>query len=1165
MGPHATLKSPMGTFAHLHVHSHYSLLDGLPKIPDLVAAAVHRGFDSMAITDHGALYGAVEFYQECASQNIAPIIGVEAYVAPRLLTDKQPRIDDQAAHLVLLARDLEGYNNLLKLVTIAHLHGFYYKPRIDHVTLERHAQGLVALSGCLKGELAQAILRGDNSAVRETIAWHRRTFGDGNYFLEVQAHPELEDQTRVNEAVRRLGNEYGLPLIATNDSHYLEPEDAEAQDILVCIQTGKKVTDQGRLDMRGVDTSLKTEADMRRDLPGFEDAIVNAGELAKSFTMKLPLGKRFFPAFATPEGETPEAYLRLLTEQGLVKHYTNGVPDEVRERVEYELDIIMKKGYASYFLVVADFVNWARSNRIIATTRGSAAGSLVSFLIGITTVNPLLYNLPFERFLNPHRPSPPDIDMDFADNRRDDVIAYVTAKYGTDQVAQIVTFGTMAARAAVRDVGRALGYPYGLCDRVAKLIPFGSQGFHMTIERALKESPELKELDDSDPQVNNLLNLARKVEGCARHASVHAAGVVIAPSPLTDYLPLQWDVDGKHVITQYDMWSCEDVGLVKMDFLGIRNLSIMGSAVQILKKTKGIEVDLENIPLNDKKTYELMARGETMGMFQLGGSGMTRHLKELKPSTITDVMAMVALFRPGPMDSIPDFIKRKHNPKLITYLDPRLKDILHASYGIITYQDDVLLIAIHIAGYTWEEADKLRKAMGKKIPAEMARQKEKFISGCITHGGITEAKAKKLWELIEPFAAYGFNKAHAASYGIVAYQTAYLKANYPTEFMAALMTAESADLTTVAQAVSECGRLGIAVLPPDINESLSTFTVADDTRIRFGLSAIKNFGEQVAEAVIAERKNRGHFRSLEDFLARTAGRELTKKSLECLIKSGALDSFGHERQQLLDAMDTLLGYARSAAQARAAQQGSLFGAASTELRLKLPPPTPTEDSTKLAWERELLGLYITAHPFATYAEVLNGTLLPLGELQGLSGEPAVTIGGLISATKQVTTKKGEQMLFATIEDTTSSTEVICFPSSYREFARLLQPDSVVAVRGRLSRRDGERKVILQSIQVLTNPSTAVSDIKRWLNGTSLFERRTGTELIITLPAGTAPAAVQELKDLLNAHAGTAPVNFEMLENGAIRRVATPFRVNPSPELLSACQELLGHGSVRTST
>ncbi|MFA4936665.1 MAG: DNA polymerase III subunit alpha, partial [Patescibacteria group bacterium] len=793
----------MSKFIHLHVHSHYSLLDGLPKIPDLVAFAKTLGQEALALTDHGVMYGAIEFYKEATAQGIKPIIGVETYFAHRSLKNKQVRVDDTAYHLVLLAKDLQGYHNLLKLISISHLQGFYYKPRIDFATLKEYHQGLIALSGCLKGNIPQALLAEDTVTAEKLARQYLSIMGEENFYLEIQAHPELPEQINVNQKIAALSKKIGVPMAATNDVHYLRPSDAEAQDILVCIQTGKKVTDENRLNMNKVNTSMKNETEMLRDLPGFEHAIYQTTEIAKQINLEIPLSKLFFPNYTTPHGETTEVYLRLLTEDGLTKKYPGGVEEQVRDRLEYELGIIMKKGYAGYFLVVADFVNWARQHEIIATTRGSAAGSLVSYLLGITTINPLTYNLPFERFLNPQRPSPPDIDMDFADNRRDEVIAYVTAKYGTSRVAQIVTFGTMMARAAIRDVGRVLGYPYGQCDRIAKMIPFGHQGFPMTIERALKETSELNALYTEDGEVKRLLELAKKVEGCARHASVHAAGIVISPTPLTDYTPLQMDVDDQHTITQYDMGACEAVGLVKMDFLGIRNLSILGSAIEIIEKTKGVKVDLDNLPLNDEATFSLLAQGNTMGLFQLSSSGMTKYLTELQPTNIYDIMAMVALYRPGPINSIPDFIKRKHNAKLISYLDPRLKDILQTSYGIITFQDDVLLISISIAGYTWEEADKLRKAIGKKIPKEMARQKEKFISGCIT-GGLTEAKAINLWQLIEPFAAYGFNKAHAASYAIVAYQTAYLKANYPVEFIAALMTAESDDMEKISAAVSEC-------------------------------------------------------------------------------------------------------------------------------------------------------------------------------------------------------------------------------------------------------------------------------------------------------------------------------------------------------------------------
>ncbi len=1184
----------MSNFTPLHVHSHYSLLDGLPKIPDLIGFAKNQGFSSLALTDHGVMHGAIEFYKECVAQGIKPILGVETYVAPRKLTDKQTKIDDQNCHLILLARNLTGYQNLIKLISLAHLQGFYYKPRVDHEALLQYHEGIAALSACLKGEIPQAILKNDAKAARELIKKYQTIFGPDNFYLEVQSHPELPDQIKVNNELKILAKDFSLPLVATNDSHYLHPEDAEAQDILVCVQTGKTVNDEKRLDMRKVDTSLKNEESMRRDLPEFIEAIENTGKLAAELNVELPLGQRFFPNFPTPEGETPEAYLRLLAEQGLTKHYTTGVPDSVRERLEYELGIIMKKGYSSYFLVVADFVNWSKEQAIIATTRGSAAGSLVSYLIGITNLNPLEYGLPFERFLNPERPSPPDIDMDFADDRRDDVIAYVTAKYGLDRVAQIVTFGTMQARAAIRDVGRALGYPYSLCDKVAKMIPFGSQGFHMTIDRALNENAELKDLTNTDPQVKKLLDLARKVEGCARHASVHAAGIVISPEPLTNYVPLQYDSDGKAVITQYDMFSCEEAGLVKMDFLGIRNLSIMGSAIKIIQKTKNVTIDLNNLPLGDAKTFELMARGETMGMFQLGGSGMTRYLKELKPTAVTDIMAMVALFRPGPMNSIPEFIKRKHNPKTITYLDPRLKDILHASYGIITYQDDVLLIAINLAGYSWEEADKLRKAMGKKILKEMARQKEKFISGAIARG-LTEDKARHLWELIEPFAAYGFNKAHAASYGMVAYQTAYLKASYPTEFMAALMTAESANMETIAQAVAECTRLGIQVLPPDINESLSTFTVVDDTKIRFGMGAIKNLGENTIEVIIRERKKNELFNNLEDFLKRVAGHELNKKSLESLIKTGALDSFGYERRQLVDSIEILLNFARERATERTTNQSSLFGGAlgAPELKLKLPALTSASmnQAEKLLWEKELLGLYVTAHPFNEYAQALNNKVTPLNLLSAEQVNKNIVIAGYVTQIKQINTKKGEAMAFLTLEDTTSNIEVVIFPETYRTYKNILNSDTIIGLCGKWTARNDSYSLIMEGVCTLNSSSDAWQNLqpiisknsradsvkKDWskfrtknnppktstpatpppeVKTNTVTNTTTSANFIIKLPVGIAPEIMDKLKIIIQKYPGENSVVCEFNQNGLIKKILTLYKVAQTMEMETEINNLL---------
>lgn len=1065
------------SFVHLHTHTHYSLLDGLPKIGGLVNRAKELGMPAVALTDHGVMYGTIEFYKACKKADLKPILGVEAYVAPNRFTDKRPKIDDGPYHITLLAENQQGYQNLLRLVTTAHLEGFYYKPRVDRELLKEYGEGIIALSGCLGGELAQAIMTGGEEAARRVVELYISIFGKSNYFLEIQHHPRLADQIKVNEQLIKLAKEFDVPLVATKDSHYLHRDDNEAQDALVCVQTGKLLTDTNRLNMTDVDLDFASPEDMRRDFKDLPEAIENTLRIAERCNVEIQLGKWIFQDFEIPDKKTSDEYLREVALAGLDR-LIGTLDKEVLARVDYELDVIKTKGYSTYFLVVADYTNWARLQGIISTTRGSAAGSLVAYALGITAVNPLTYRLPFERFLNLSRPTPPDIDMDFADNRRDEVIAYVKEKYGEDRVAQIITFGTMQARAAVRDIGRVLGYPYALCDRVAKLIPMGSQGFPMTLERALEIEPELKTVYDTDPEVKRLLDLAQKVEGCARHASVHAAGVVIAPRPLVEYLPLQREAGGgEAVLTQYDWHNVEEIGLVKMDFLGIRNLAILANAVELIERIHNIKVDLQTLPLDDKKTYALLAKGETMGLFQLGGTGMTRYLKELRPSSIWDIMAMVALFRPGPMNSIPDFIKRKHNPREITYLDHRLKDILDMSYGIITYQDDVLLIAIHLAGYDWEEADKLRKAIGKKIPTEMAAQKVRFIDGCVSNG-LSSEKAEEIWRQIEPFAAYGFNKAHAASYGIVAYQTAFLKANYPAEYMTAVLIAESNDLDKVAAIVEECRRMGIEVLPPSINESYENFTRLDPQHIRFGLQAIKNVGSEITKSLIIERKARGPFVSLEDFLTRCQSRNFNKKLLESLIKSGCMDEWG-ERQMLLTNVETLQKFNKSFSEGAATMQDGLFGeswAAKPTLQLE-----QTEPATKkqcLLWERELLGLYITEHPLQEFSEQLQGITIPLSHLHYYRSDDVIAVAGVVETVRRIVTKKGDPMAFVKLADAQGSTEVVVFPTVWQKSTALWEPDKVVLLAGKVSRKDGDPKIIADTVEELTTENVEDAS-KRW--------------------------------------------------------------------------------------
>ncbi|OGM01201.1 DNA polymerase III subunit alpha [Candidatus Uhrbacteria bacterium RIFOXYC2_FULL_47_19] len=1157
-------------FVHLHVHSHYSMLRALPQIKALVKSAKDLSMDAVALTDYGAMYGGVEFYQACLKQEIKPIIGLCAYVALDRLTDKRPRIDDQNYQLVLLAENLEGYRNLLQLATIASVDGFYYRPRIDKEVLRKHSAGLIGLSGGLSGEINKALNLDDWMRAERVAREYADIFGPNNFFLEMQDHPELDEQNARNTDLRKLAIKTNLPLVATKDVHYLQPDDAEAHDVLMCVGAGKTVQDDRRKTMTNADYSFVSGEHMEKAFADVPEAIENTRRIADRCNIELDLGKWYFADFKIPEGKTYDEQLREETIKGIDEKFPE-VTDVIRERMEYELDVIKTKGYASYFLIVSDYMRFAKKQGIAATTRGSAAGSLVSYAIDIVPVNPLTYNLPFERFLNPMRPSAPDIDGDFEDSRRDEMIAYVTEKYGHDKVAQIGTYGTLAARGAVRDVGRALGLPYAFCDRVAKLVPMGSQGFPMTIARALEDEPELKELHDTDPQVRKLLGLAQKVEGCARHCSVHAAGVVIAPRPLTEYTALQKETGGEKLITQYDMHQVESAGVVKMDFLGIRNLSILGLAVKTIRKTKGINIDIYDIPLDDPKTYSLLKRGDTTGLFQLGGSGMTKYLTQLEPTTVTDIMAMVALYRPGPIESIPEFIRRKHDPSAIDYPDPRLKEALEASYGLLVYQDDVMLTAITLAGYDWLEADKLRKAMGKKIPAEMARQKDKFITGCQEFGGLSEVKAWELWRLIEPFAAYGFNKAHACSYGMVAYQTAYLKANWTAEYMAALLTCESHDLDEVAVIVQECERLGIKVLPPSINESLVDFTFIDDQTVRFGLRAIKNVGIDVARAIIDERKSDGVYRSISDMASRVETKNFNKRVLESLIKAGAMDCLG-ERNQFLASLDQILQFNRNAMKDAASGQGNLFALApvmgheaSVALR-EVPPATKRE---KLAWERELLGLYVSEHPFTEYAQMFKGLLTPIADIRGQKGQNGLfRVAGNLSDVREILTKKKQEpMAFAKLDDGSGEVEVVVFPRTYGESKACWVKDQPVLVEGKYDERDGDPKVICEKATMLS-PENA-SDVRDMLTmggrKASVVDATmtmTAEQVLVQVPPTMAPSIAQELKRIFEKHPGGRRVVLIVEDGGSEKRIETSFRVAVSSDLIVSVERLFGRGVVR---
>ncbi len=1021
-------------FSHLSAHSHYSLLNGIPQIDALVNAAMFYGMPALALTDRNNLYGAIEFYKAAQKAGVKPILGVDADV---LIAGCEGRV-------VFLAERNDGYKSLVKLISLAHLEGGG-TPRVLSAHIEAHGAGLIALipedtvgasgSGSMI-ELLQAKLGGKNVFAR--LGWGSR-----------------EEQIRTAGLAEALK----LPLAAADDAYYLKPEDREVRDIV------RRIAEPGAERDPGDRSFLSPDAvnERYRDFP---NALENAAEIAERANVSLELGAWVFPRYPLPSGETYEAALKKKVEEGLT---ARGMKEsaEVRKRIEYEFSIINAKGFAPYFLTVADLLSYARENGILTTTRGSAAGSLVSYLTGITNIDPLLYGLPFERFLNPERPSAPDIDMDFADTRRDEMIAYAKKKYGEASVAQIGTFGTMMARAAVRDVARAMGYPYGMGDRIAKLIPFGSQGFPMSIDRALKIEDELKKLYQTDEDAEIIINAAKKIEGNARHISIHAAGVVIAPSAVTDFVPVQWDPDGKAVITEFDMHSVEDAGLLKFDFLGLKNLSVLGDAVERVRARKNEAVDIENIPLDDAKTFRMLAEGKTEGVFQLSGSGMTRYLKDLKPSSIHDINAMVALYRPGPMESIPAYIARKHNPALVTYLDPRMKDILGRSYGIITYQDDVLLIAITLAGYSWLEADQLRKAMGKKIPTEMEAQKEKFIDGCVKKSNFTKAKAEALWKLIEPFAAYGFNKGHAASYGKVAYQTAYMKAHHSEDYMAALLTADSGDTDRIAEHVAECERIGIRILPPDVNESFESFTVIAAGMIRFGLSTIKNFGEGAARAIIEERGGNGKFSSIGDFLSRVSASHMNRRALEALIGCGAFDSF-EKRGPLLGNIEKLLAFSKGAEKGPEGQD-SLFGVAAftTAPKIILDPAPLLSPAEMLATEKELLGIYVSGHPMDQFRETLSKypDSVRNARAESRNGYPLV-VGGVVESVKTILTKRGEKMGFVTIADKDAAIEAVAFPEAFKAGKEALVAGRCVLVSGKLSKRNGEPSILIEKIKEL---------------------------------------------------------------------------------------------------
>ena len=1148
-------------FTHLHVHTEYSLLDGLAKIKHLLAKAQEYKMDSLAITDHGVLYGAVKFYLAAQEVGIKPIIGIEAYMAARSRFDKQADVDSDRYHLILLAKNETGYKNLMKLVTLAHLEGFYYKPRIDMEILRQYSEGLIATSACLDGEIPQLLIRGEEKKAEEKAKQFLDIFGK-NFYLEVQYHPKLEHQDEANKKLIALSRKLGIPLVATNDVHYVEADDAEAQDALLAVQTQKKVIDKDRLTMiDSPDFYLRSPQEMARAFKDLPEALENTQKIAEVCNLEIPIGRWILPRYPLPEGETAEEHLRKLVYERMKDRFPKP-SKEVLERLEYELDVICKKGFATYFLIVQDFVNWAKKQKIrVGPGRGSAAGSLVSYVLRITSIDPLRHNLPFERFLNPERPSPPDIDIDFADDRRDEVIKYITKKYGEDKVAQIVTFNVMKAREAVRDVGRVLGMPYSEPDKIAKLIPMG-----MSISDTLKTVPELATFYQ-EPKYKKLLDLAAKVEGTARHASTHAAGVVIGDRPLTEYTPLQKETRGEKLMTQYDMY-CLDlnvsekaIGLLKIDLLGLRNLTILERALEYVKHTQGKEVDLSEIPLDDKSALKVIAMGETTGIFQLESAGMRRLALKLKPNKFSDVAAMVALFRPGPMQFIDEFIAGKKNPSAVHYPHPDLKPILEETYGIAVYQEQCLQIANKMAGYSLGEADMLRRAIGKKKKDIMKKEKKKFIEGAVKLGYKKEI-AESVFALIERFASYGFNKAHSTSYAMVAYQTAWMKAHFPVEFMAALLTAESGGAsgptrdTKITLAVEECRRMGIAVLPPDINKSSASFTIENEPSslngkaIRFGFSAIKNVGEAAIKAILDAKEIGGEFKSLTDFCQRVDGQKVNKKVLESLIKVGAMDAFG-KRAAMLSTLDKIREKGASLQKQKANGQVSLFDnnpGESFPFEDNLPKIEEFSREELLSLEKSLLGFYLTEHPLSPIlAKIDNYRTHEIYQLdKDEHRNQKVKIAGVVVDLRIVLTRNtSEEMAFVKIEDNSGSIEAVVFPKVFRQSRSCWIKDRLVVVEGRVEAREEKLSVLIEKAKPLEEV------------GKGIKEEEERADFEISLPARIPPKKLVKLNKILRENQGKNKIALVFVDNqGRRKRMVLSFGVNYSQELQEKINKLI---------
>jgi DNA polymerase-3 subunit alpha len=1065
-------------FVHLHVHSEFSLLDGLGRVNDLVSEASAHGFDALAVTDHGSLYGAMAFYQACTKKQIKPILGVEAYVARKSMYDREGRSEQNYYHVTLWAQDWEGYQNLCRIITESHVEGYYYKPRLDRELLSKYSKGIIAGSACLGGEVAKMLEVDDFENARRIVGEYRDILGPEGFWLEIMDHG-VPEQLALNPKLLRLSKETGAGLVATNDLHYVRRDQHEAHDVLLCVGTGSNLDTPKRMRFETNEFYLKTAAEMEQVFKDLPEALSNSKRIAEMIDLQITFGELRLPHFPVPEGYTVESWLREECERGLRQRYGE-ITQVLQERLDYELGIIIQMGYAAYFLIVADFVRYAKEQGIATTCRGSAPGSIVTYTLGITPVDPIHYGLPFERFLNPHRVTMPDIDVDFEDARRDEVINYVTRKYGQDHVAQIITFGTMAARAAVRDVGRVMGYGYGEVDRIAKAIP---EQLGISLSTALKEAPALRDMYEGDEGIHKMIDIAQQLEGVARNASTHAAGIVISREPLTELMPLQKATNSDALMTQYEMHGVEALGLLKFDFLGLSNLTILRQAVDLIAKHAGVEIDLEQIPLDDAKTFELLSQGETTGVFQLESAGMRRYIKELRPTSVYDLAAMVALFRPGPMDNIPAYIRRKHGQEKVTYLHPLLEPYLDKTYGIFVYQEDIMAAAIALGGFTGPEADTLGYAIRKKKSDVLQGQKEKFFKQA-AEKGIEPSVIEAVFKAFEPFKDYGFNKAHATCYGLIAYQTAYLKANYPVEYMTSVLTAFREKTEKVAGAIAECNRLGIEVLGPDVRYSYVNFTVEGDS-IRFGLLAIKTVGESAIASIIAAREDGGEFQSLADLCARIDLRLVNKRVMEALIKVNALSFLGHP-SQLMGGLDEAMAYGQAQARDRLTGQGSLFDMLGsdedTALTRRLPAVTEAPSRERLRWEKELLGLYLSDHPLTELAEEMGGYVNAwTGAIGADLDQERVVVGGMAVGIRRVITRNKESMAVVTLEDMQGSVDVVIFPRTYADagVAAKLTDDAVLLISGRVDHKGDETVVLADAVWTWEEASA---------KGTSVFSQ-----------------------------------------------------------------------------